>query len=226
MNKTFNPARSLYLLVRNEIMARGGLQPRGDYRWSKGQKVFRPGDEPSLKVPNLVGSFNEVLRCFWDHHGLGSRSLLVSESVRTSDVMHRHYPETEFLTCDLFSELMGEQQADRPHFVWDVCTQPPRDLIPSSFDSVVSHALLEHVIAPTTAIKNFLMLLRAGGKLYFMTHTPSFHKHQYPRDYVRFHHDYFEDLPNYLMKEYCISSELTELYSAKGVICGVYLRNP
>jgi SAM-dependent methyltransferase len=138
--------------------------------------------------------------------------------------MLQHYPSTEFLACELFTELMGTQQEDRPHYIWDVCTQSPQTLTTGSFDSIICHALLEHVIAPTTAIKNLLALLNEGGRLYLMTHTPSFQKHQYPRDYVRFHQDYFEDLPEYMKKEYAIATELTEIYSCQGVVCVLYIR--
>jgi SAM-dependent methyltransferase len=225
MTQFKNPIHALRVMLRNEVMTRGGLQPRGEYWWSSTGSVYTPAAASHLQVRNLVGAFNDVLRCYWEHHGFGGRCLLVSESIRTAEVMHQRYPQTDFLACDLFSELMGSAPEDRPHVTWDVCTPPPAQLRADAFDSVVAHALLEHVIAPTTAMGHFCALLRPGGRLYFMTHTPSFHKHQYPRDYVRFHHDYFEDLPHYVDRVHRISVALTELYSHEGTICGVYVKN-
>jgi hypothetical protein len=92
----------LYRLVRNAIMVRGGLQPRGVYWWSKDGNTFQPAREPRLKMPNLVGSFHEALRCFWDQHVFGARCLLVSESRKTAEAMRKHYPATRFVSCDLF----------------------------------------------------------------------------------------------------------------------------
>ncbi len=222
--KNMNLLRAGYLLVRDEIMARGKLQPRGVYRWSKSGKQFSKLPEP-LQVPNIVGYYLPVLRAYWEYYGLGAKSLLVSESRKVANAMHGYYPQTEFTACDLFTELMGNEEGDRPHLVWDVCSNPPKDIKGGGFDSVICQALLEHVIAPTTALKNMAGLLNASGRLYFQTHTPSFHKHSVPRDYVRFQHDYFEDLPKHLLTEYGIKMDLIELHSTKGFICGVMSRS-
>src|SRR5712671_1642792 len=128
-----NPIRASYLFVRDVIMARGGLQPRGVYQWSKNGGEF-PTLPGALAVPNIVGYYLPVLRGYWEGYGLGARSLLVSESMKVAKAMHNYYPQTEFTACDLFSELMGSEDGDRPHFVWDVCTDPPQELKSGSYD--------------------------------------------------------------------------------------------
>lgn len=69
---------------------------------------------------------------------------------------------------------------------------------------MVCNALLEHVIDPTTALGAMLGLIRPGGFVYALTAMPSFHLHRYPRDYLRFHLDYFEDLPQYAVKRWAL----------------------
>lgn len=203
-------------------MARSGLQPRGAYLYSKLGIKYENCNKPGIRVPNLSGNYHSVLRQFWEAHGLGRECLLVSESKRVKMLMEKIYPGVSFTTADLYFELLGKEECDKPDIVWDVCLPPNEHLFPKMFESIICHALLEHVIAPTTAIKNMFSLLAKDGYLYGLTHTPSFPRHRYPRDYFRFHHDYFEDLPSYLLKLYCIKVELMELYSKEGVVIFAY----
>jgi SAM-dependent methyltransferase len=217
-----NPIKLIYSLIRNEIMARSGLQPRGSYAFSKLGIKYEYSDKSGLRVPNLSGNYHSVLKQFWEVHGLGRECLLVSESKRVKILMRKIYPGVSFTTADLYPELLGKEACDKPDIVWDVCLPPNKHPFPKMFDSIICHALLEHVIAPTTAIKNMFNLLVKGGYLYALTHTPSFPLHRYPRDYFRFQHDYFEDLPSHLLQLYCIKVELMELYSKEGVVILAY----
>ena len=203
-------------------MARSGLQPRGVYTFSRLGIHYDYSDKPGIRLPNVSGNYHYVLKQFFEFHGLGKECLLVSESKNVKRVMEIIYPEASFTTTDLFPDLMGKDDFDRPDIVWDVCLVPDPDLFPKRFDSIISHALLEHIMAPATAIKNMFSLLKSSGWLYVLTHTPSFPLHRYPRDYLRFQHDYFEDLPGYLWKSFCIKIELMELYSHKGVVIVAY----
>lgn len=219
------PVRAVYLAVRNEIMARSGLQPRGVYWYSSGHHVFEDSVSRRLAVPNIVGYYHHAMAQFIGAHGLGAKCLLVSESLSVKQAMLNRFPDVAFTTCDLFPELMNSTtSAPGTDVIWDVCLPPPPGLTQAAFSSLLCHALLEHVIDPTTALRNMLNLLARDGKLYFMTHTPSFTKHQIPRDYCRFHHDYFEDLPAYCAQAGNLSIVLEELYSKEGVIVGVYRR--
>lgn len=221
---SMSPVRKLYLGLRNEVMARSRLQPRGTYWYSASGNRFSDDVKKRLPVPNVVGYYNHALRQYWDHFGLGTTCLLVAESIAVRQRMGQYYQGVSFTTCDLFPELMGGGPDSRPDVIWDVCKQPPRSLTSSAFNSVICQALLEHVIAPTRAIENMIRLLSPGGRFYFQTHTPSFTKHQVPRDYVRFHHDYFEDLPGFLRDDCGLHLVLEELYSKEGVVAGLLRR--
>ena len=218
------PARKLYLILRNEIMGRSQLQPRGTYWYSVSGNKFTDDIRMRLPVPNVVGYYNHALRQYWDQFGFGKRCLLVAESIAVKRQMGKYYPNVLFTTCDLFPDLMGAEPDCKPDVIWDICRQAPPTLTLSAFDSVVCQALLEHVIDPTRAILNMTRLLSLGGRFYFQTHTPSFTKHQVPRDYVRFHHDYFEDLPSFLLEDHGIHFALEELYSKEGIVAGLMKR--
>ena len=217
--------RRLYLIGRNVIMARGGLQPKGTYWYSRNGNRFADKPDFLLPMPNVAGFINGVLRQFWEKHGLGRLSLLVSESKRVRSQMQTRYPNTQFVSTDLFASLLGDGPESGPDVTWDVCKDPPAALRKERFDSVIAHALLEHVVNPVFAIENFFSLMSPKSHCYLMTHTPSFHYHAYPRDYVRFHHDFFEDLPAYLRERHGYIVELEELYSKEGTICVCYARN-
>jgi SAM-dependent methyltransferase len=218
------PIRRIYLGVRNEIMARSGLQPRGVYWYSRSGHVFEDAISHRMAVPNIVGYYHHAMAQFIRVHGLGKKCLLVSESKSVKQAMSKIHPNVEFVSCDLFPELMNRAPySNGTDMLWDVCLEPPSGLR-SGFSSVICQALLEHVIDPTNALKNMLRLLGGAGKLYFMTHTPSFSKHQMPRDYCRFHHDYFQDLPAYYAKSGHLTITLEELYSKEGVIVGCYFK--
>lgn len=217
--------RPLYLALRDEIMARSGLQPRGRFWYSHNRLPPPPRTaEKPLYMPNLAGHFEGVLRYLWECHGLGDRCLLVSESCEVAKEMHGLYPATRFVTTQLHPELWNLAGMDVADLQWDVLRPPPPELA-GLYSSVIAHALLEHVIDPAAAMLNLLRAARAGGYLYVMTHLPSFPFHRYPRDYVRFHLDWFHDLSSYLQDDFGIFSILQELWAYRGVICACFLRN-
>jgi SAM-dependent methyltransferase len=204
-------------------MSRGGLQPFGEYFYSSAGHVFR--NEPALAIPlpNLSGYLHNVLRQFMDCHGLGFKCLLVSESNSVKVELQKYYPNIDFVTCDYFPELMNASgQNKKVDIIWDVCTKTPDSLINDRFDSIICHAMLEHVIAPTMALMNLFSICAQNGKIYLLTCTPSFHHHQFPRDYVRFHHDFFQDMPAFLEKYAGIKSVMLEMYSHEGLVALCY----
>lgn len=210
-----------YKRVRDVFMVRSGLQPRRPYNvsetatdWTKTEKL------PEIQLPNVSKQYNPILRAFWDRHALGTTCLLVSENNHVRSVMCELYPTTEFTTCDFFPEL----QPGTTDYIWDVCMPPPPELARHNFTSVIANALVEHVIDPTCAMSHFFSLLEPQGILYGMTHTPSFHLHRYPKDYCRFNHDWFEDLPAYTHKRFGLAINLVEMYSFDGVVSFAYRR--
>jgi|WetSurMetagenome_2_1015567.scaffolds.fasta_scaffold368149_1 hypothetical protein len=214
--------RYIVELVGRRLLIRLGLEPKGTHVYSKNQNHFIDQEKLRLPVDNLVGYFHHIMRQYWDHYGLGDKCLLVSENVRVKKTLREKYPAVEFITTDLFTDLYQSQDDASPDVIWDVCTEPPAELKNNTFNSVICQSLLEHVIAPTTAIINMFKLLGSNGYIYLLTHTPSFPLHRYPKDYVRFHHDYFEDLPVFIQKTCGIKIVLSEMYSSKGVIVLCY----
>ncbi|WPF88366.1 hypothetical protein [Cyanobacterium aponinum] len=194
-----NPLRKAYLTLRSYIMARSGLQPFGQYFYSKNDNLFKVKKELEIPLSNLSGKFNSIFRQYIDYYGLGNECLLLSEGNKVKTELAKYYPQVKFLTSDFFSELTKN---NLPDILWDVCLPPPEDLKNKTFDSIISHAQIEHIIAPSSALINFFDLLKPSEYIYIyiLTATPSFHYHAYPRDYLRFHHDYFFDFPQFLEK--------------------------
>mgnify|MGYP001565895980 CR=1 FL=1 len=215
--------RWIYLKLRGFIMARSGLQPWGGKAWSRTGAVFKDDPSLGLALPNLTGFLVPVLRQFMDMHGLGKECLLVSESNAVRERLQPLYPDTRFTTCDKFPRLIGPDQDTSVDVEWDVCMSTTV-WAGRRFNSVIAQALVEHVIDPTRAIRNMASLLKEDGFLYLMTCTPSFHYHAYPRDYVRFHQDYFEDLPEALRQTDGLQIRLEELFLKGGIICACYQR--
>lgn len=210
-------------------MVRSGFDPASPIWWSaEGRNYSALSEEIQkrpLNPPNLAGQIHFALQTFWEslEQGLGARCLLVSESQGTSTYLSDRYRNTEFLSCDLFTELHEQSRGrdfTKPDFVWDVNDPPVASV--GKFDSVIANALLEHVIDPVRAMTNMAQYLSRGGRLYVMTHTPSFHVHRYPRDYLRFNRDFWEDLPSHMKKCFALSLTLESLYLNDGIVCVAY----
>jgi len=199
-------------------MEHRGLQPKGVYTVSKSGIAWN--EEDGLDLPNLSGRLNGVLYGFMNHYGLGGRTLLSSENNDVKSVLASIFPESIFTTADYYSELQGNN-AD---YCWDASTAPPVQLREGRFTSCVCNAMLEHVIDPTSVLANLFSVLDSSAYLYLMTVTPSYHYHRFPRDYCRFFHDYFEDMPEHMAKKYKIKVELMELWSRSGVVNVCYRR--
>lgn len=209
-------------------MVRGGFDPIEPFWYSRDgidhKKNSLPFYDEKLMLPNLAGHLHFAIRTFIEARGLGDRCLLVSESRKVAMAYSSVYSDTSFLSCDLFSELQEAAYGDdgRPDFVWDVTTPLQSS---DTFNSAIAFALLEHVIDPIMAIRNMLECLEKTGYLYIMTHSPSFHIHRYPCDYIRFNKDFWLDLPAYLKRSYDLEVNLSDLYWYDGVWCVAYQRH-
>jgi hypothetical protein len=202
----------------NYILERRGLQPKGTYSFSKSGSVGRYED--GLALPNLSRHLNGVMCGFMKHYGLGSKCLLLSENNEVKRVLAGAFPEPAFTTADYYADLQG----DNVDCCWDACMEPPLELKQAGFTSCVCNALLEHTIDPTAVLAHVLSIIEPQGHLFLMTHTPSFFCHRYPRDYVRFFHDYFEDIPGHMLKKHGMEVELMELWSRSGIVNVCYRR--
>jgi hypothetical protein len=168
-----------------------------------------------MHVPNLSGFYHGTLRDWFFHYGLGSRCLLVSETKAVAEVFQSHFPGTDFITTDFYVDLQPEPKCD---VVWDICaSHPPAAL--SGFNSIVCQATLEHVVDPVQAVRNFASILEEDGCLFIQTHTPSYVYHPYPRDYLRFQPDWFQDLHKVVQR-----LQLLELLCLDGHAFAVYRR--
>jgi len=204
-------------------MVRSGFDPKTPYWYSSEgadhQAAMREVSKRPLNPPNIAGFYHPALQTFWERRGLKAKCLLVSESKAVSEYPTKVYPATSFFTTDLYLELQAARfgpSAAAPDMVWDVMDRPSSDF--GLWDSIIAHALVEHVIDPARAISNMLACLTETGHLYLMTHTLSFHIHRIPRDHLRFNRDYWEDLPAHLWRVEKVSVTLTDLYIHNGVV--------
>lgn len=122
--------RQLYLALRDHIMTRSGLQPKGTFWYSKSGKRCDIIESNWLLAQNLSGGFHPALVASWNEHGLGSRVLLISENGSVKTLLAGRYPSIEFVTADLFPELQPSDEG--PDVIWDVCMPPPDTLTPES----------------------------------------------------------------------------------------------
>ena len=158
-----------------------------------------------FEATNYSHGYHGILRQWWDHYNQGSSCLLVSENNVVKAEFESHYPSWSFLTLDKYDNL--GQPVD---MVEDLCGDVSAETR-NRFDLVICQATLEHVYDPCAAIRNMIAMLKENGVLVVHTHTPSFPYHPYPRDYLRFQLDWFQDIP-----EFAPGSELAELYAVGG----------
>jgi len=143
-------------------------------------------------VPNLSHGYHGLMRQWWEFYGLGKSALLVSESTVVREVFEIKYPGVRFVSTDYFLELSDNQ---RPcDVIWNLYTDPPKVLSSMSFDSVICSALLEHVLDPVGILRRLVNMMNPMAYLYLHTVSTQFGYHAYPRDYLRYFRDWFEDL--------------------------------
>ncbi len=77
------------------------------------------------------------------------------------------------------------------HYDWNF-ERPPPEM--GSFDVIVSHAIIEHLIDPYRHVCDLITLLNAGGSLVLYTVMPGFQYHRHPVDCQRFFPDWFVEV--------------------------------
>lgn len=153
-----------------------------------------------FKVNNFSGGYHGILKQWWESYGTeNSDFLLISENNVVKKTFVEAYPRNNFSTLD-FYDNMGED-VDLHYNLCDTSLSG----IDARFDVIVCQATLEHVYDPWSALKNMTSILSDGGVILIHTHVPGYYYHPYPRDYVRFHPDWFIDaeqfLPSITLKE-------------------------
>jgi hypothetical protein len=162
-----------------------------------------------VKVSNLSGGYHGLLRQWWEHYGLGKRVLLISETSAVRKEFEALYRNTEFVATDYFTEIAAHQS--QPDVVWNLYDAPPAKLKEARFNSIICQATMEHVHDPVGVLRRLVALLEPVGFVYIHTHTPGFQYHSFPRDYLRFYPDWFEDIPLTVA-----GVEVVEIYCADG----------
>ena len=166
-------------------------------------------------VPNSSGGYHGLLKEWWEYYGKDKKEwLLVSENNHVKKVFENTYPDKQFYTTEYYDDF--NKTTD---FELDICNSEHTKRLPK-VDIVICQATLEHVYDGYGAVKNMINILNPGGYLFIHTHTPGFVYHQYPRDYLRFYPDWFEDIPSTIG-----NIKLKELVSVKNHIFSVYEKN-
>jgi SAM-dependent methyltransferase len=162
-------------------------------------------------VPNQSTGYHGILKQWWDFYkGENSSWLLMSEKNIVKPFFSTVYPSDTFSTLEYYAD---EQDVD---YRFSLCDRNLAYHLPK-FDVVLCQATLEHIYDPFTAMFNMAGLLNKNGVVLIHTHTPGFFYHPYPRDYLRYHPDWFIDLP-----EFIPNIELLELFDGNGHIFSAY----
>jgi hypothetical protein len=173
-------------------MERAGVSPftcQSDTPMTKAE-ARRRLESGHLLVPNLSGFYHGILKGWWETHGLGEKCLLVSETNAVAEIFSERYPDTTFVTTDYFVDLQPNPTCD---VVWDLCSSSVPAAV-TGVQSIVCQATFEHIQDPVQAMKNLSAALEPDGMLYLQTHTPAYHYHGWPRDYLRYFPDWFSDI--------------------------------
>ena len=162
-------------------------------------------------VSNHASGYHGILKQWWDYYNSGNECLLVTENNKVKSEFILNYPSWKFKTLDYY-----DNKGEPVDIIADLCGEKIINSR-SGFDLIICQATLEHLYNPFQAMKNMISLLNPNGVLVIHTHVPGFPYHPYPRDYLRYHPDWFEDIQLFI--EEC---ELLELYTVGGHIFSAY----
>lgn len=144
-------------------------------------------------VYNFSGGYHGILKQWFDSYcGIHSKCLLISENNKVKESFEKEYPKMDFRTLDYYDN-MGEEV----DFGFDICSQKVSE-IQEEFGLILCQATLEHLYDPWNAMKNMKNLLTDSGVILIHTHVPGYYYHPYPRDYLRYHPDWFLDLEKFM----------------------------
>ena len=102
------------------------------------------------------------------------------------DFFKKYFPEAKPVTLDVEGE---------PDIKLDLCLNSVGE---NQFDYILCQAVLEHVVAPTVAIRNLFIGCKPGAIGIFHTHTPGFGVHRHPFDCWRMMYDTPNVIAGYL----------------------------
>jgi len=143
---------------------------------------------------------------------MGKICFLIGEGEEVKKRFITKFPDVEFYTVEISDKL-------RPDFLWDVCTEISGSLkeFEGRVDLVVCQAVIEHILDPITAMKNFTRLLKKDGYLIVETPFWSFMEHRFPIDCIRYLPDWFHHIPDIIPE-----LKLIAYHSEKNVQLALY----
>ena len=149
-------------------------------------------------VANASQGYHNLMKEWWEKYNTGNDILIVGEGEAAKNDFQAAYPEWNIQTVD--EDTQWTRGAI--NITGDICDE--HTLEKNKYSLVICQSVLEHVFDPVMAIKNMLKSLKKDGVLCLCTHPPGLGKyvreegypyHAGPRDYLRFHLDFFEDFP-------------------------------
>lgn len=165
-----------------------------------------------LVVPNLSGGYHGLLKQWFDHYKRKNfKCLLISENNLVKEKFQTIYPDIEFKTTEFYDEMN-----DNVDLKLNLCDAWDNSAL-EKFDIIVCQATFEHLYDPCTAIKNLSNISNINGIILIHTHVPGMFYHPFPKDYIRFHPDWFFDV-----KIFAKDLELVELIEAGVHIFAAY----
>ncbi|MDX9988229.1 methyltransferase domain-containing protein [Thiothrix unzii] len=190
--------RSGHILIKKEALISDKIiKSSGTWDYEGDTKYWIGG---YFKVDNFSNGYHGILQQWWEFYGKNHDDvLLISENNKVKSIFASHYPNKSFQTLDYYDNL-GEEV----DLKYNLC-DPNLSNHEKKFGVIICQATLEHVYDPWSALKNMLELLTSNGVLIIHTHVPGYYYHPYPRDYLRYHPDWFIDaekfIPNITLKE-------------------------
>jgi SAM-dependent methyltransferase len=149
-------------------------------------------------INNSSGGYHNLMKDWWEKYNNGNDVLIVGEGQSAKNDFQAIYPEWNVHTVDQDTQWTKGDI----NITGDICEE--QTLEKERYSLVICQSVLEHVFDPVAAIKNMLKSLKRDGILCVSTHPPGLGKyvvevgfpyHPGPRDYLRFHLDFFEDFP-------------------------------
>jgi hypothetical protein len=183
--------------------------------WSYSRLADSTGIGGWFPSDNHSHGYHGLLKQWWEFHGLGDNTLLISESTNVRNQFEAQYSGVKFLATDYFLDA-GDVGVETD-IIWNMYENAPDEMLNQKIDAIICQATYEHLLDPMGVLERLAGLLTNGGMLYIHTHTPLYPYHACPRDYLRFHPDWFFDATQIVTSLY-----LQELHAESGHIFACY----
>ena len=191
---------------------------KNDNKWNLEKTNDSSGIGGWFNANNHSHGYHGILKQWWEHYELGSKCLLVSESIETNKSFSDYYPDTKFISTDYFLDITDDIN-NKTDIIWNLYLDPPSNLMESKVNSILCQATLEHLIDPVQVMRNLTKTLKSNGHIFIHTHTPLYPYHACPRDYLRYQTDWFLDIGEHLS-----DIEIVELIAIEGHIFACFVK--